>query len=250
MQPSSHARNSGRLLLLAGVVGLVAGLMLLASGPGARFGLWSFRFGFQLMTWGAYAGIAAMGLGIFGLLWRMATVRQSPSIVVLTGIVIGAIAFGIPYAQRKQAQSVPPIHDISTDTSDPPQFVAVLPLRADAPNTAEYGGPEIAAQQAQAYPDIQPIILSVPTAQVFDAAVKAARSMNLDIVAEDPDAGRLEATDTTFWYGFKDDLVVRIRAEGSTSRVDVRSVSRVGRSDIGTNAARIRAFRTALEQNL
>ena len=118
----------------------------------------------------------------------------------------------------------------------------MLPLRKDATNSADYGGPEIAAQQHAAYSDIQPLILSIPSQQAFSQALQAAEAMGWAIVATNPADGRIEATDTTFWFGFKDDIVVRIQAQGDGSRVDVRSVSRVGKSDVGTNAQRIRAY--------
>ena len=109
-----------------------------------------------------------------------------------------------------------------------------------------YGGPAIAAQQKKAYPDLKPAVLGVPPAQAFDRAVDAAKKQGWEIVAAVPAAGRIEATDTTRWFGFKDDVVIRVRPEGAGSRVDVRSVSRVGRGDVGTNARRIRGFLDAL----
>ena len=128
---------------------------------------------------------------------------------------------------------------------DPPAFVAVLPLRADAPNPPDYD-PEIASEQREAYPDLGPIILNDPPAATFERALGAVEALGWELVADDAAAGRIEATDTTFWYGFKDDVVVRIRPDGSGSRVDVRSKSRVGRGDVGANAARIRTFRERL----
>ena len=98
------------------------------------------------------------------------------------------------------------------------------------------------AAQASGYPDIHAQILDVTPAEAFQRVEKIARDMGWAIVAADAATGRIEATDTTFWYGFKDDIVIRIEAEGEASRVDIRSVSRVGKSDVGKNAARIRAF--------
>jgi uncharacterized protein (DUF1499 family) len=120
--------------------------------------------------------------------------------------------------------------------------VAILPLRAGAPNPAEYGGAEVAAQQRAGYPDIGPLILQTLPQQAFDRALAAARDMGWEIVATDPTSGRIEATATTFWFGFKDDVVVRVTPVGDGSRIDVRSVSRVGRSDVGSNAERIKAY--------
>ena len=124
----------------------------------------------------------------------------------------------------------------------------MLPLRKNATNPADYGGPEIAAQQHSAYPDIQPLALPIPNQQAFTQALQAAEAMGWAIVATNPVEGRIEATDTTFWFGFKDDIVVRIQPRGDGSRVDIRSVSRVGKSDVGTNAQRIRAYSRRLSK--
>ena len=224
--------------------GIIASLLLLLAGPGTRLDLWEFRTGFQLLRWAAYTGLAASGLALVMLLLPRIRRRGLASLVVALALGLG-VAF-VPWSGMRQARSLPPIHDISTDTKRPPEFVAVLPLRADAPNPAEYGGAEIAAVQIAGYPDVQTHRMGAPPAQVFERAQEAARGLGWDIVAADPVAGRIEATDTTFWFGFKDDVVIRIEPDAAGSRVDVRSVSRVGGSDVGANAARIRAFLQAL----
>jgi hypothetical protein len=145
--------------------------------------------------------------------------------------------------------SVPYIHDITTDTENPPRFEAVLPLRAGAPNPAEYGGPELAKQQKQGYPDLMPGSLNTSPVEAFPRALQAARDMGWKIVASDPKSFRIEATDSTAWFGFKDDIVVRLANSSSGSRIDVRSVSRVGKSDVGTNARRIRAYLARVKQS-
>jgi hypothetical protein len=114
--------------------------------------------------------------------------------------------------------------------------------------SADYGGPEIAKQQHAAYPDLSPALLPVPRPTAFALALQTAKEMGWDIVAADPEEGRIEASDTTFWFGFKDDVVVRIHANGGGSLIDVRSVSRVGTSDVGTNARRIRAYLRKLNE--
>ncbi len=135
------------------------------------------------------------------------------------------------------------IHDITTDTENPPVFVSILALRKDAPNSATYGGPEIAAQQHAAYPDIRTLVSDLSPSQAFERAGSVARRIGWKIVDENQAEGRIEATATTRWFGFKDDVVIRIAPSADNgSRVDIRSVSRVGRSDLGTNARRIRDF--------
>ena len=143
---------------------------------------------------------------------------------------------------QREARRAPPIHDVTTDPEDPPAFVAVVARRAGARNPVEYAGPAVAAQQRAAYPDLAPLDLAAPPERVFPAVEAAARDLGWEIVAAAPAEGRLEATATTAWFGFKDDVVVRVRAKGAGSRVDVRSLSRIGVGDLGVNAARIRAF--------
>jgi uncharacterized protein (DUF1499 family) len=230
---------------LALVLSLAAAVVLLMAGPGTRLEWWHFRTGLQMLRWAAYLGLAGTVLAIALLLiprQRRAGIG-SPLLAAVLGIAVAAV----PFTFMRQARSVPPIHDISTDMQRPPEFVAVLPLRADAPNPVGYGGEEIAQQQRAAYPDLQPRHLDAAPAAAFDRALQAARAMGWEIVAAEPAAGRIEATDTTFWFGFKDDVVIRIEPDGAGSRLDVRSKSRVGGSDVGANAARIRAFLAALE---
>jgi len=106
----------------------------------------------------------------------------------------------------------------------------------------EHSGPDVASQQLQAYPDIKPKVLPVPPPEAVQKAIDAARSLGWQIAGSDTAAGRIEATDTTGWFGFKDDIVIRVRPQAQGSRIDVRSASRVGRSDVGKNAERIRDF--------
>lgn len=226
------------------LLSLFAAALLLVAGPGTRLGWWDFRSGFVLMRWAAFGGLAAAALA--ALMLALPRTRRAGAAPLLLALVIGLAVALVPWSGLRQARAVPPIHDITTDTTRPPAFVAVLPLRADAPNPAVYGGTEVAQAQVDAYPDLRPHRMAVAPAQAFDRALRAARAMGWEIVAADAAAGRIEATDTTFWFGFKDDVVVRVEADGSGSRVDVRSVSRVGGSDVGTNAKRIRAYLRAL----
>jgi uncharacterized protein (DUF1499 family) len=120
--------------------------------------------------------------------------------------------------------------------------VAVLVRRSGARNPTQYGGPAVAAQQRKAFPDLVPLDLAASPERAFPAIEAAARGLGWEIVEAVPGEGRLEATATTNWFGFKDDVVVRVRPRDGGSRVDVRSLSRVGVGDLGVNAARVRAF--------
>jgi uncharacterized protein (DUF1499 family) len=149
-------------------------------------------------------------------------------------------------AMARAGATVPPIHDITTDTGSPPPFVALQTLRATVENGEAYGGPAVATQQKRGYPDLAPLVLALPPEQAFARVEAAARAMGWRVIASAPGEGRLEASDTTRWFGFTDDIVVRVKPGPSGSRIDVGGASRVGRSDLGTNARRIRAFLAAV----
>jgi uncharacterized protein (DUF1499 family) len=237
----TRTERIGRVMAtLAMVAGLVALVFLAVAGPGARMGWWHFRVGFNLLRWAAYGAAGAFVVAALALVLGGARRRAALALVVSLGV------FALPWALQRQARGVPPIHDITTDTDDPPAFVAIVARRAGASNPPEYAGPEVAAQQKRAYPDLVPIRLAEPPDRAYARALAAARSLGWELVAEDAREGRIEATDTTRWFGFKDDVVIRVRPDPGGSRLDVRSKSRVGRSDVGANAARIRRFRSAL----
>ena len=226
------------LALAALALALIAVLLLFLSGPGTRFGWWDFRMGFQLMRWAAYAGLGAVVLGLVALVMS----RGRGRVIAAVALVMGALAFFLPWNMRRSAGAYPPIHDITTDTQNPPAFVAVAPLRADAPNPVEYEGDSIARLQQQAYPDLRPMMLAMPVDSAFSLALRTAREMGWELVDQNRREGRIEATATTPWFGFRDDVVIRVSSASGISRLDVRSKSRVGRGDVGANAKRIRAY--------
>ncbi len=203
-----------------------------------------------LLTGLAGALIAMFGvlMLIIGLVSKGATGRTAKAAIAL--VVAGAISAQMVGA-IVQGRSVPPIHDISTDTADPPQFDALLGARAGAVNPPEYAGAETARQQAEAYPDIETLRFDgVAVPRALEAAEAAARAIGLEAVVAQPGKNLVEGTDVTFWYGYKDDVVVRVRESGSGSIVDIRSKSRVGVSDLGANAKRVRALSEELRRQL
>ncbi len=216
--------------------------MLLASGPGTRHGWWGWELGLDLVQWAFYAGaVAAVSSLALILLLAFPRLRARPWMPVLS-LCLACAAIAPPLMLLSIAKSVPMIHDVTTDTADPPAFVGLLEERKKAPNGFAYAGESIAAQQRKGYPDVKPLVLKSPPREAVQRAIDAARAMGWEVVSSDAPSGRVEATDTTTWFGFKDDIVIRVRAEGEGSRVDVRSVSRVGLSDLGANAKRIRGF--------
>jgi uncharacterized protein (DUF1499 family) len=215
---------------LAVIVAVVGALLLLAAGAGVRLGLWTYSTGFVLLRYAAYTGIAAAVLALVALFLPQGRPRWIAAL--LAALAIGAATAYLPYSVQERARSAPRINDITTDTEKPPQFRKPLP----------YGGRQVAEQQREAYPDIQPAVLAAGPEAAFTRALVVAQAMGWDILDAQPKEGRLEATATTFWFGFTDDIVVRITPQPAGSRIDVRSKSRVGRGDTGTNAQRVRAY--------
>lgn len=235
---------AGRTLTWIGFALAFAGaIMVLVAGPGYRGQFWGLGAAFEMIRWGAYCGGAGAILSLFGtILLFVGRARRWRTMGIL-GIIIGVIAIGVPWGWAQTAQSVPPIHDITTDTANPPTFdPALLAKRRTAVNSPVYGGPEIAAQQLKAYPDIKPLLLNASPNAVFKAALTLVKQNGWQVQVANSATYKIDATATTLWFGFKDDVVIRIRPHDGGTRVDMRSESRIGKSDIGKNAKRVRAF--------
>ena len=243
MESSSRtSRTVGLLLpLVATACSVLAAVMLMSSGFGTKLGLWPFRTGFAILKWSAYLGLASSLIALVAVALSLKKKRTLGALLSIVALLIGISASWVPCSWKMKAQNYPRIHDISTDLDNPPKFVAIAPPRQ---GSAESGGAAVAAQQLKAYPDLKTLVLSVPMQQAFQSALDAGREMGWQIVAQVPAEGRIEASATTVWFGFKDDIVIRVypAAAGDRSLVDIRSVSRVGVSDVGTNAKRIRTF--------
>ena len=230
---------------LALLVGLGSAVTLGVAGPAYRAGWVDLGTALQrMLAWGAYGGLAAVALGLVAAAraWRSGAGRAG--LVALLAIVLGVTSALVPWRWQQAAQAVPRIHDITTDTITPPRFVELAERRQalGVPNSLDYLD-EVAAAQRAGYPDLAPAFLEAPPAEAWARALALVQARGWEVAAADEERRRIEATDTTFWFGFKDDVAIRVTALPlGGSRVDVRSVSRVGRSDIGTNARRVRAF--------
>jgi uncharacterized protein (DUF1499 family) len=197
-------------------LGILAVVLLLVSGPGVRLGLWPWQTGFLLLRAAVFVGAGAMLLSLIAF-----SIPRARSMMRLGALALGLAAAAVPLEFQRRARAVPPINDIST-----------------AGDTA----PAMAEQQRRAYPDVRPLMLSVPPDEAFERARTAALDMGWEIVSADPAAGRIDAVATTFWFGFRDDVTVRVTPQGGAGRIDVRSKSRIGRGDAGANAGRIRRY--------
>ena len=245
-----------RIAALALLIGGGIGLSIFIAPLGAWLGLWNFATEFWILRaanpFTGWIGLACLviGLGLFA----MAQIKKTGNEVFLFNLATGgALAAGIAWYiptifQAPDGQNYPPIHDVSTDLVDIPQYVAVMPLRANAPNTTVYGGspqmtPERNAQpQLDAFPDLMSHYYDESQQALFNRALAAVDTMGWELVDAVQKEGRIEATATTFWFRFKDDVVIRLRSENGQTKVDARSLSRVGGGDVGTNAKRFRKF--------
>jgi uncharacterized protein (DUF1499 family) len=220
-------------------------VLLAAAGPLYRVGLLSLPSAFALLRWAVYVGLVAVALALVSGWLANRRGHRLGAWAMVPALLAGLLAVVVPVQWQWTARRAPPIHDITTDLVNPPQFVAVVPLRADAPNGLERSA-AVDEDQKRAYPDIAPVTLAVPVDQAFDRALASAQDEGWRIVTADKAAGRIEATATTRWFGFEDDVVLRLTAWGSGTRVDMRSVSRIGVGDAGTNARRIRQYLSEL----
>jgi hypothetical protein len=246
-------------------VALIAAVLLpvyfLTAALGTKFGFFDWTVGFGQMTfvWGPRLVLGVAALALLGLLIAFFTPPRRGVLSAFIALLIPALGLGYAFYARQQASAVPPIHDISTDLADPPAFSStVADARAAIPQS---NGLDLLSKrtgddhlfvdlQREAYPDVTHVSTGLSHDRAYDIALALAREQNWTIGREDKTGGAIEATAESFWYGFIDDIAIRVRADGSGARIDMRSVSRVGRSDIGANAARMRPFLGELRARL
>lgn len=250
----------GRRLSLAALalsLGGVAAALIAALGTGA--GAWTYGAGLGVLR---YALLAAVAGGLLSIVaWFVARRSQTRTGWLNALALLTALAFAVYLGNMiVTARSVPAIHDATTNLDDVPQF-SRLPLRADyLTKIPDEGRAELAALSPEerwkalhrrAYADLRPLRLAASPAEALRSAESLARDRGWEVALADPRSGALETTATTLFFRFKDDVVLRVRpdpARTGGSIVDMRSISRVGVSDVGVNAARIRDFLSDLEE--
>ncbi|HEV3008555.1 MAG TPA: DUF1499 domain-containing protein [Burkholderiales bacterium] len=198
-----------------------------------RAGLWPFRVGFGMFAAALIVGLAAAGVAAVAL--AVPRLRTGSVLILIAAFLLGAASAAVPLEHVRRVKTLPYINDVTTDPENPPQYSQARPYEA-----------HFAELQRIGYPQLRPLELAMAPAQAFARARAAAQALGWEIVGADDKAGRIEAVATTRWFGFKDDIAVRVASVGSGSRVDVRSRSRVGRSDLGANAKRIQEFLTEI----
>ena len=251
---NSWARGLSWLALALSAGGLIAALVgAIGSGQGA----WDFRTGFGFLRYALYAAIAGGLLAIVA--WIVARRSRVGGLgkLNLLALVIALAFLGYLGSHIATARSVPAIHDVTTNLDDMPQFAA-LTVRADnLEKIPDNDDPRLKAMDPEsrwkaihreAYADLRPVRVPWSVEETIRRAEAVARERGWEIARADPRGGTLEATATTFFFRFKDDVVIRARAVAGGTQLDMRSISRVGGSDVGVNAKRIRAFLKDLEQ--
>ena len=257
---------------LALTLSLLLPVWFMVAALGVKFGLWPWRMGLGVLIvqWGPRLLIAAAVIAVIALVAVLIRKPRRGWQAALIALLIPALGFGYMGWVRSQSADIPPIHDIATDIVDPPvPSTRLLALRqADAanpvlemrdpltaaeayqgPRFARFGDRSLGQVGHEAYPAVRTLEVAAPPAAAFAAAREAARSMGWTLVTEDELSGVIEATAETFWFGFKDDVIIRVRptAGGEGARIDVRSISWLGLVGVGANANRIEAYLSRVE---
>lgn len=252
---------------------------------GTRLGLWSWQFGLGVLTEqvGPKLLLVALGVSVLALvLALMQAPRKQAAMLALGALLVSGLAMGRIAAFDGQAERLPPLHDVQTDWDDPIRpSAALLAARsaggalneieddpviapeadarwpgmagkrvADVQKQAEYVPGEQKSPRAAPYPLLEPLVQRGTFAEGYEAAKLAIEARGWEIVSADPEAGTIEATDTSFWFGFKHDVMVRVRPDEAGVRIDVRATGRVGLTDLGSNAKRVRNLLDEIEVRL
>jgi uncharacterized protein (DUF1499 family) len=186
-----------------------------------------------------------VGLVATAQIWRRG---HGGALAAAVGILVPVLAWAWPLTYLPAFFTLPPINDVSTDVANPPRFVALARQRPQDANRPAYPGERFAREQQKAYPDLRTFPVDRSAEETFELVEEVVRKLKWKVAAADPpsdraqSAGTLEATDRTLLLGFADDIVVRVEGGATRSRIDVRSASRYGASDLGQNATRVRHF--------
>ncbi len=249
------------ILAKAGFGGFLLGLAVaLTASFGTRMGCWDYALGTEILVPGVVVGVIALGCSIAWIARALAANNSLGWRLGSIGLVGSALLVGIPADNLWHRVTLPPIHDISTDIGEAPQFRTLLAWRKGAANPASYDGPVVvtydgervttALAQKYAYPDVKPVerLKGQFTekefyAKMFWRALNTVNALGWQVASFDFKSGRIEATDTSFWFGVVSDIVIRVRPAGAIGvRIDIRAKSRTGTSDAGRNAEIIRDF--------
>ncbi len=212
---------------------------------GYRFGIMNYQIALLVIVGGAAMGMMAVLSGVVSIVGIITSTdtKVSGMILALTGLMLGLAVVAPVFLTVQAGYDAPKIHDITTDLKDPPEFTAIRSLRTAAHNPLDRKKPANLAELQQAgYPHIDPLLIDKEPNQVFEDVAALVKARGWEVIDASTKDRIIEATATTMIMGFKDDVVIRVTNKNNQSIVDMRSVSRIGISDMGTNAARIKAF--------
>jgi hypothetical protein len=240
---------SGLQKFLAGLgllAALIAGGTIGVAGIGHKYGAWPFPTARMLLEYGFYGAAGAAALALLAILIALGRRKGAGVFGAVLALAIGGGVAYVPWSMHQKELAAPLLNDVTTDLVNPPAFVTLANERKNFPNGADYDKAN-AARQREGYPAIVPLVSATGAGPLFAKALAEVNRQGWQIAAKDSVAGTLEATAVTQWFGFKDDIVIRIVPEGSGARLDMRSASRLTGSDMGANAERIAAFIAAVK---
>lgn len=282
---TQNAGWRGKFAGLALAVSLFAVLWFAAAALGTKFGLWNWQFGLSVMTVqiGPVLMYVAAGLSVLALIISLISAPRKRAFMIAFGaVLVSSLALGRVAGYKSQEELYPPLFDVQTDWDDPIQPSDALttqreatgslnalendPVIAEAANTRwpGMGGRRVAEVQEQAefdtathkspketpYPMLNPLVRPYTAEQAYAAALETVTARGWVIILADEEEGRIEAAETSFWYGFHEDIMIRIRTVDEGVRIDIRSASRTGITDLGSNAKRIRDLLNEIESRL
>ncbi|MFT4614363.1 MAG: hypothetical protein ACI9NT_001508 [Bacteroidia bacterium] len=235
----NQTNSTPGLIRWAGYIALTLLIIIPLAVLTVRSGAWTQGLGlYAIATMGSV--LMAIVFVILLLLPRFASARGDTAKRLLLAIPGTALTMSLTLG----GGNAPRIHDITTDTENPPVFVTALQQRGTESNPLDIK-PDFIEQQLAAYPDLQTISSPASIDEAFSQAVKVATDLGWEIYFQDRDKGIIEAVESTAIMAFKDDVVIRVTSNAQGTKIDLRSVSRVGLGDLGANAKRILAFRDA-----
>ncbi len=224
---------------MSNIVFWQAGLLLLlcVSVVGLRIELIPFK------AFGGVFGLSLLASLMLALivLFKFITATHTNIQYAIVGLIIALATVGGVAYLLKQVSSVPRIHDITTNLTDIPQFTKALEQRKASDNSLVHDE-KVAKQQRAAYPDLATLSSQLSFDESVKKATKIAQQLGWRVHFLDEKNGLIEATHISTLFGFVDDIIIRIKYADGQSQIDLRSASRVGESDLGANAKRIKAF--------
>ena len=229
-----------KLVLIASIICVFCVVLAIF---GVRLGAFNFRVASDMLESTFQAGVAVLLVALIVFVGEAETrIKSGIAIVILLPILAGIGMHYTPAPELDdQGQRPKPLNDISTDTQNPPTYDALVALRPKNSNSLDY--PDNAASlQAERFPVIKPIESRLSKEAAFEHALAIVNESGWELVSQNKEQGKIEAVASTLFFGFKDDIVIRIQAKGEMSVVDIRSHSRIGKGDKGKNAERVNGF--------